>query len=62
MNVRVEIVCLGADGSEQRRDVLVIERRHLAMETLGMNLGVRGAAEQRTGLRLENGLPRTQNQ
>ncbi len=38
MNVRVEIVCLGADGSEQRRDVLAIERQNLAMETLGMNL------------------------
>ena len=38
MNVRVEVVCLNAAGDEQRRQVLTIERRELAMETLGMNL------------------------
>src|SRR5260221_1953709 len=38
MNVRVEVVCVSADGVEQRRDVLMLERRELAMETLGMNL------------------------
>ena len=38
MKVRVEVVCLNADGAEQRRQVLTIERRELAMETLGMNL------------------------
>jgi len=38
MKVRVEVVCLNADGEEQRRQVLTIERRELAMETLGMNL------------------------
>ena len=39
MNVRVEMVCVHADGTEQRREVLVIERSELpAMETLGMNL------------------------
>ena len=38
MKVRVEVVCLNADGNEQRRQVLTIERRELAMETLGMNL------------------------
>jgi hypothetical protein len=38
MKVRVEVVCLNADGDEQRRQVLTIERRELAMETLGMNL------------------------
>ena len=37
MKVRVEVVCLNADGDEQRRQVLTIERRELAMETLGMN-------------------------
>ena len=38
MKVRVEVVCLNADDEEQRRQVLTIERRELAMETLGMNL------------------------
>ena len=38
MNVRVELVCTGADGTQQRRDVMEIERAALAMETLGMNL------------------------
>src|ERR1700686_4282862 len=38
MKVRVEVVCLNADGEEQRRQILTIERRELAMETLGMNL------------------------
>jgi hypothetical protein len=38
VNVRVELVCTGADGTEQRRDVIEIERAALAMETLGMNL------------------------
>ena len=38
MKVRVEVVCLNADGEEQRRQVLKIERREQAMETLGMNL------------------------
>ncbi len=38
MSVRVEVVCVNPDGSEQRREVLTIEARELAMETLGMNL------------------------
>src|SRR5271165_6656630 len=38
MKVRVEVVSLNADGDEQRRQVLMIERRELAMETLGINL------------------------
>ena len=38
MKVRVEVVSLNADGEEQRREVLTIERRELTMETLGMNL------------------------
>ena len=32
MKVRVEVVCLNAAGDEQRRQVLTIERRELAME------------------------------
>src|SRR3954452_4968664 len=38
MNLRIEVVGINADGSEQRRQVLTIERQELAMETLGMNL------------------------
>jgi hypothetical protein len=38
MNVRIELVCVSADGSEQCRNVLAIERRELAMETLGISL------------------------
>ena len=38
MSVRVEVVCINADGEEQRRQVLEIERAELAMETLGLSL------------------------
>ena len=38
MKVRVEVVSLNADGEQQRRQILTIERRELTMETLGMNL------------------------
>ncbi len=38
MNARVEVICIGPDGSEQRKGVLAIERQELAMETLGMSL------------------------
>ncbi len=38
MSIRVEVVCVYPDGSEQRREVLSVEARELAMETLGMNL------------------------
>ena len=38
MNVRVEVVCVGMDGTEERRDVMRIDRAQLVMETLGMNL------------------------
>ena len=38
MSVRVEVVCVNPDSSEQRREVLTIQGRELAMETLGLNL------------------------
>ena len=38
MKVRVELVSLNAEGEQQRRQILTIERRELRMETLGMNL------------------------
>jgi hypothetical protein len=38
MSVRVEVICVNADGSEQRREVLTVEARQLAMETLGLSL------------------------
>ena len=38
MNIRIEIVCVSADGREQRRQLSGFERQELAMETLGMSL------------------------
>ena len=38
MNIRVEVVYMTAEGGQQRREVLSIEPRELAMETVGMNL------------------------
>ena len=38
MSIRVEVVCIADDGSEERREVMTIERRELAMETLGLTL------------------------
>jgi hypothetical protein len=38
MKFRVEVVCLHEDGGEDRCDVIEMDRRELAMETLGLNL------------------------
>jgi len=38
MKFRVEVVCINDAGQEHRSDVLEMERRQLAMETLGLNL------------------------
>src|SRR5215472_12745841 len=38
MSIRVEVVCIADDGSEERREVMTVERRELAMETLGLTL------------------------
>ena len=38
MRFRVEVICMQDDGAEQRRAVMEMERRQLAMETLGLNL------------------------
>ena len=38
MKFRVEVVCISDGGQEHRSDVLEIERRQLAMETLGLTL------------------------
>ncbi len=38
MKFRVEVICITDAGQEQRSDVLEMERRQLAMETLGLNL------------------------
>ena len=38
MKFRVEVVCISDDGQEHRSDVLEMERRQLAMETLGLTL------------------------
>jgi hypothetical protein len=39
MKFRIEVVCIHDAGQEHRSPVLEIERRQLAMETLGLNLG-----------------------
>ncbi|HMF77561.1 MAG TPA: ISKra4 family transposase [Bryobacteraceae bacterium] len=38
MNMRVEVVTVNADGSEERRQVLAVERHELTMETVGLSL------------------------
>ena len=38
MKWRVEVVCVDAEGKECRQAVLELERKQLAMETLGLNL------------------------
>lgn len=38
MKFRVEVICVNDEGAEQRRDVMEMERRELAMETLGLSL------------------------
>jgi hypothetical protein len=38
MKFRVEVICVHADGVEQRCDVMEMERHQLAMETLGLSL------------------------
>jgi hypothetical protein len=38
MKFRVEVVCISDTGLEHRGDALEMERRQLAMETLGLNL------------------------
>jgi hypothetical protein len=38
MKFRVEVICVTAEGAEQRRDVMEMERQQLAMETLGLSL------------------------
>jgi len=38
MKFRVEMVCINDAGREHRSDIREVERRQLAMETLGLNL------------------------
>ena len=38
MKFRVEVICSDEEGVEQRCDVLEMERKQLAMETLGLSL------------------------
>jgi len=38
MKFRVEVICVNDEGAEQRREVMQMERRELAMETLGLGL------------------------
>jgi hypothetical protein len=38
MNFRIEVICVGDDGTEQRREVLAVSKDSLTMETLGLSL------------------------
>jgi hypothetical protein len=38
MNVRIEVICVDDDGTEQRREVMTLAREHVLMETLGLTL------------------------
>ena len=38
MNFRIEVVCVGDDGTEQRREVMTLAKEHVSMETLGLTL------------------------
>lgn len=38
MRFRVEVIRVQDNGAEQRRDVMEMERRELAIERLGLNL------------------------
>jgi hypothetical protein len=38
MKFRVEVTCLGEDGTEDRCEIVEMERQELAIETLGLNL------------------------
>jgi len=38
MKFRVEVICVNDDGAEQRCPVIEMERRQLAIETLGLSL------------------------
>lgn len=38
MKFRVEVICGKDEGAQQRRDAIAIERRELAMETLGWSV------------------------
>jgi len=38
MKFRIQVVCVNDAGHEHRNDLLEIERRQLAMETLGLSL------------------------
>jgi len=38
MNVRLELICVKEDGTEERREVLTFAKEQLAMETLGLTV------------------------
>ena len=38
MNFRIEVICIGEDGTEHRAEVLTLAKDQLAMETLGLTL------------------------
>jgi len=38
MNFRIEVICVGDDGTEQRREVLAVSKDALTIDTLGLTL------------------------
>jgi len=38
MNFRIEVICVGDDGTEQRCEVMAVAKEHVSMETLGLTL------------------------
>ena len=63
MKFRVEVICLGHNGAEDRCEVIEVERHELAMETLGLNLAeakaiLAGVQELMTALQVAEDLDR----
>jgi hypothetical protein len=38
MNFRIEVICVGENGTEQRREVMTVAKDQVSMETLGLTL------------------------
>ncbi len=38
MNFRIEVICVGDDGTEQHCEVMAVAKEHVSMETLGLTL------------------------
>ncbi|MBI3302756.1 MAG: hypothetical protein HYZ72_11880 [Deltaproteobacteria bacterium] len=38
MNFRIEVICVGDDGTEQPREIMTVAKEQVTMETLGLTL------------------------